>query len=359
MVGDERKIYGASQAITTAPEIFSYAPASANLQVITKLNPALDNVELAPVQTIHWTTSNAFPIEGFMFLPPEYVPGKRYPLVIQTKPMTGQFACDTGQDHYPSFAPQPIASAGMIYIAQHIPDDWDAQKAERSFPSGYPGKNGYGGLSEAAFQMDIWDSAIEMLEEKGLADHNNVGIIGFSRAGWYTEFSLMHSRMHYRAATVADNVEYSLGEYWLSNAGTRTKSWETLYGGPPYGSTLRNWIDYSISFNLDKIHTPLLIESMGNGHQYSDKSAPPLLLSYYFEVLTGLRRLKKPVELFYYPNEEHQPDHPKARFSTLQRNLDWYRFWLQGYERPTPEDPDQFKRWEYLRNLQTDEGNLP
>jgi dipeptidyl aminopeptidase/acylaminoacyl peptidase len=351
IVGNERRMFGVSQAITTPPEIFSYEPTGNKLQIVTTLNPRLEEVELAPAQEIHWTTSNGFPIEGYMFLPPDYVPGKRYPVVIQTKPMSGQFACDSGQDHYPSFAPQPIANAGMIYIAQHIPDNWDAQKAEQFFPSGYPGKSGYGGLSEAAFQMDMWDRAVEMLDAKGLADRSNIGIIGFSRAGWYTEFSLIHSRIQYRAATVADNVQYSLGEYWLSNAGTRIKSWETLYGGPPYGPTLKNWLEYSISFNLDKIHTPLLMESMGNGHQYNDRNAPPLLLAYYFEVSTGLKRLEKPVELFYYPNEDHQPDDPKARLGTLQRNVDWYRFWLQGYERPKADDVDQYRRWEHLREL--------
>jgi hypothetical protein len=58
------------------------------------------------------------------------------------------------------------------------------------------------------------------------------------------------------------------------------------------------------------------------------------------------------VELYFYPNEAHQPDHPLARISSLQRNLDWYRFWLQGYERPNPEEPQQYVRWRELRQLQ-------
>ncbi|MEI9978380.1 MAG: hypothetical protein WDN23_05165 [Edaphobacter sp.] len=43
--------------------------------------------------------------------------------------------------------------------------------------------------------------------------------------------------------------------------------------------------------------------------------------------------LQKPVELYFYPNEVHQLDHPKARVASLQRNVDWFRFWLQGYVR--------------------------
>jgi hypothetical protein len=38
-----------------------------------------------------------------------------------------------------------------------------------------------------------------------------------------------------------------------------------------------------------------------------------------------LNRLGKPAQLYYYPNENHLPDDPKARLATLQRNLDWYR----------------------------------
>jgi hypothetical protein len=36
---------------------------------------------------------------------------------------------------------------------------------------------------------------------------------------------------------------------------------------------------------------------------------------------------------------------PQARLASVQRNLDWYRFWPQSYERPNPEDPDQYVRW--------------
>jgi hypothetical protein len=99
------------------------------------------------------------------------------------------------------------------------------------------------------------------------------------------------------------------------------------------------------------------MEEMGNGAQYSDINAPPIGLAASFEVFTGLNRLNRPVELYYYPNESHTPDHPQARLATLQRNLDWYRFWLQGYERPNPEDPGQYKRWEHLRELQNAENN--
>jgi dipeptidyl aminopeptidase/acylaminoacyl peptidase len=205
--------------------------------------------------------------------------------------------------------------------------------------------------------MDIWESAIRTFSSRGWVDPNRVGIIGFSRTGWYTEFALTHSKAHFAAATVTDNVTYSLGSYFLFHQKQHIQGDDAMYGGPPYGATLKNWLEYAPAFTLDKIHTPVLMEEMGYGVPYDNELAPPINLSSHFELFTGLNRLNKPVELYYYPLEDHTPDHPQARLASLQRNVDWYRFWLQGYERANPEDPDQYKRWESLRDLQIKDGN--
>ena len=196
--------------------------------------------------------------------------------------------------------------------------------------------------------MDVWDSAVRKLAADDLIDKNKVGIMGFSRSGWYTEF-ILPSPVHYRAATLADNAQYDLLEYWLIRSRFIASSWDAMYGGPPYGWLIENWIKYSASFNLDKIRAAVLMEEMGYGVPFDDARKQPLNLDAKMDVFTGLSYLNKPVELYYYPNEEHQPDDPKARLASLQRNLDCYRFWLQGYERPNPEDADQYIRWREMR----------
>jgi dipeptidyl aminopeptidase/acylaminoacyl peptidase len=344
------QIIGDYQSTAVPPELFLFSPATNDLSIIDKLNPQFDHLTLGPAKAMRWTTSTGLSIDGLLLLPPDYEIGKRYPLVIQTKPDYGQFLCDAGQEHYPSFAPQPIVNAGMLYLIRSLSDADADKRDENYFPKGYPGQ-----IGETAFHMDMWDSAVEELNAQGLIDPNNVGIIGFSRAGWYTEFMLAHAKTQYHAATVADNVQYSLGEYWLAHSDWILHGFETMYGGNPYGSAQKNWMQYSISFNLDKIRAPLLMEEMGHGVQYSTEKAPPLDLALSFEVFSGLRQLSKPVELYYYPNEPHQLAHPQARLASMKRNVDWFRFWLEGYERPSPEDPDQYKRWEHLRDLQNTE----
>jgi hypothetical protein len=349
---DGRVVIGSFNDTMTPPQLFTYRLGDQQAQVFAKLNPQFDELTLAQAREVHWKTSSGFDATGLLLLPPDYREGVRYPLVIQTKPFATSFVCSFG--NFPSFAPQPIANAGMMYLGQ-IPTKGSTQREDDYYPKGFPGHQGLGGIAEAAFAMDLWDSAVKALDEQGLIDRNRVGIIGFSRTGWYTEFILAHSKFHYAAATVADNAQYSVGEYWLNHDANTIKSFDQTYGGPPYGATLKNWLDYSVSFNLDKFHTPLLLEQMGYGRVYNNPAIPPVNVAVAFEVLTGLNRLNKPVELYYYPTEEHTPQHPKARLATMQRNVDWYQFWLQHYERPDAEDRQQYLRWNKLRELQRED----
>jgi dipeptidyl aminopeptidase/acylaminoacyl peptidase len=219
---------------------------------------------------------------------------------------------------------------------------------QEHYPKGLPG-----GISEAAFQTELWDRAVAQLSDEGLVDRNRVGIIGFSRTGWYAQFAIAHGQTRYAAATAVDNVKYGLAEYWLSpQRESAVRGFDSMYGGPPYGSTRPNWEKYSISFNLENIHTPLLMEQMGYGRQYDHSTIIPVPLASSLELFSGLTRLNRPVEFFYYPNEDHQPDHPLARLSSLQRNIDWYRFWLQGYEDPATAKADQYRLWEGLCDQQ-------
>jgi dipeptidyl aminopeptidase/acylaminoacyl peptidase len=328
------------------PELLWYDAGTQQLTVAEKLDPQFDTLTIAPMKRVEWKTSTGYTINGMLLLPPAYSEKQAYPLVIQAYHEEEKFVCDYGEGHWPSLVPQPLADAGILYLIRTGGDEFKKEDLDHR-PKQYPG-----GIGEAALQMDIWDSAVRVFALRGWVDPHRVGIIGFSRTGWYTEFILSHSKIHYAAATDTDNVTYSLGTYWLFHSKGIIQSFDAMYGGNPYGADLKNWEDYSATFNIDKIHTPILMEEMGYGIPYDNEEAPPLNLSTHFDFFTGLNRLNKPVELYYYPMEEHTPDHPLARLYSLQRNVDWYRFWLQNYERPNPEDPQQYERWEHLQVLQ-------
>jgi Prolyl oligopeptidase family. len=328
--------------VRTAPKLVGFDLRSSHTWDIAELDPQANDLVTPQTETVSWTTPSGFTAKGMLLLPPNYDPHHRYPLVIEDGSFlySGEFVCDSGPAHVPSFARGVLADAGVAYLMRFWPGNstWENMYYSKKYP---------GQLAEAAFKQELVESAVDVLVQRQIIDPEKVGLVGFSRGGWYVDYALLHSRIPFRAASTTDGTQYSIGEYYLWHDQPVSATLKTMYGGPPYGSSLNNWLRYSISFNLDKVHTPLLIEAMGRG----EKAAESDNLKTREEVFDGLSDLKKPVELYYYPNEQHQPDHPQARLSSLQRNVDWFRFWLQDYERPNPEDPNQYKRWRRLREL--------
>jgi len=349
---DGKVVIGTFEAPDVPADIFIYKIGEKKVDKLSDLNPQLRDVWLAKPEKVEWSVPGGdgkpYKYTGILLKPKDYEPGKRYPLVIQTKGAQGWFLCDSGINHYPSFIPQMAASAGMMYLIRSAPVGYRQGDEVEAEPKGYPGQ-----IRNLVQSMQQWEAAVDMLDKKGLVDPQKVGIIGFSATGWHVEYALAHSKFRYAAATASDNTQQGLFEYLVGWSKDNQISMNAVYGGPPYGDTLKNWLDYAVNFNLDKFHTPLLLETMGYG--VKDDEGPyklPVSIVIRNEVYNGLRALDKPVDAYYYSESSHEPDNADDRLLSMQRNLDWYRFWLQGYERASPEDPDQYKRWEHLRELQ-------
>jgi hypothetical protein len=88
--------------------------------------------------------------------------------------------------------------------------------------------------------------------------------------------------------------------------------------------------------------------------------APLLVNSADSELLAGMQfytsllQLGKAIEVFIYPDEEHEKNQPKHRYEIYQRNVDWFDFWLNGHEDTDSAKADQYKRWRTLRKMQQD-----
>jgi len=121
---------------------------------------------------------------------------------------------------------------------------------------------------------------------------------------------------------------------------SQLKGDESQVGGPPQGDTFKNWLEYAPPFKADRVQAPVLLEFTS-----------PIEDAYEFFI--ALARQRKPVELYYYPKGSHPLDTPLERVASLQRNVDWFRFWMENYERKNSEDPDQYTRWRAMRPQNT------
>jgi len=317
------------EGMNTSPQIVANDPHTGQKSLVMDLNPQFQNLALARVEEIAWKDAHGTEVKAGLYWPPDYVAGKKYPLVIQTHGwdpdrfwIDGPWAT--------TFAAQPLAGQGFFVLqVPELADPKDWHLAETP--------------QEAPWAMAAYEGAIDYLDRRELIDRDRVGITGFSRTFWYVTYTLTHSKHHFAAADIADGVDYGYFQYLaFSNADQGSASeYEQVYGGPPVGRGLSQWLKQSPAFLMDKIETPLRIQAL----------YPTSLLSDW-HWYTGLLQLGKPVEMIYIPEGTHILEKPWDRMISQQGNVDWFCFWLKGQEDPDPTKAEQYARWRELRKLQ-------
>ena len=319
-------VVGVRENVSTPPDLFIHDLATARTNVLTDLNPEYRDIELGTIETLDWSDDLGIRNTGYLIKPVGFTPGKHYPLVIMVKGWGSFFLSDT---HYQTaFAPQPLAAAGfLVLMANGLPLD--------EIPSGYVGKMG-----EAYQFIAMIEAAVRMLSQRRLVDENKVGLSGFSSTSWQTDFMITHSHFRFAAVSSADSGIRNYGSYWFLNSRSAMADYEEVLGGPPYGSTFTNTVRFTPAFNAQNVSAPLLMEY----------TSFPGDLTGNMEFFVALKRQGKPVEFFSYPTGAHVLDVPSQRLASLQRNIDWFRFWILGSEASRPGyDPEQFVRWNELK----------
>jgi len=305
------------------PKIVALDPKTRHRALLLDLNPQFADLQFANEEAIKWRGSDEHEVKGGLYYPVEYVRGRRYPLVIQThgfKP--NRFWID---GPFPTaFAAQPLASLGIMVL--QMEEDYSESDTPR----------------EVDREVASLEGAIDYLDQQGLIDRSRVGVIGFSRTCLHVKFALTHSKYHLAAASITDGVDNGYFQYLL-DSGIKgfEEALEGSNGGLPFGKGLDSWVRRSPGFNVDRVSTPLLIFAPN-----------PLSALFQWEWYAGLKRLDKPEEMVVVEDGEHELQRPWDRRASLQKNVDWFRFWLKAEEDTDPDKDEQYTRWQGLRKLQ-------
>jgi hypothetical protein len=312
------------EGMNTPPRILAIDSPAGRKSLLMDLNPQFEKLTLARVEEIAWKDSHGTEVKGGLYWPPDYVAGRKYPLVVQTHAWDRDRFWMDGP--WPTaFAAQALAGKGFFVL--QVPDpDWHILQTSKEAPTA----------------MAAYESAIDYVDRRGLIDRNRVGITGFSRTYWYVTYTLTHSKHHFAAAAIADGNDGSYFQY-MAYPGF-APGYEQVFGGPPYGKSMAQWLKQSPAFLMDKIETPLRIQTL---------YPTSLLIDWHW--WSGLTRLEKPVEMIYLPEGTHVLEKPWDRMISQQGNVDWFCFWLKGEEDPDPDKTEQYKRWHELRKLQEED----
>jgi dipeptidyl aminopeptidase/acylaminoacyl peptidase len=288
-------------------------------QVLWDPNPQLESIDLGKVSVYKWRDQDGGERTGALYKPEGYRLGRRYPLVIQTYGLTTSEFLPSGTLST-AFAAKALAAAGImvLQIAEHCP---------------------YSSPEEGECAMSAYEAASRQLVSEGFVDPERIGIIGFSRTCFYVMETLTMSSLHVKAASVTDGVT---ADYFQYMQGERlTRNFDAMIGAPPFGDGLQQWFKRSPGFNLDKVNTPLIVVAEGPGS-----------VLFMWQTYAALHYLHKPVDLVMLNTQEHILTNPAVRMASQGGTVDWFRFWLQGYENPDPALADQYARWRQMRKVQ-------
>jgi dipeptidyl aminopeptidase/acylaminoacyl peptidase len=325
------------QDLNTPPSIYAVELANGKPtgreEMILDPNPGLlEQVALGKAEIIEGKLSGDDTWRGVLFYPVDYQSGRRYPLLIQSV---------YGSPARPEFTLYGIGSLGPTMIAPYPGQVMANRGVAVLHLNVHMGKK-FGTPDEAETRKEGLAAAAEHLISQGLVDRTKVGIVGFSRNGWYAEYSLTHSGFPFAAAISADNWDPSYSATMLFS---HFENAAAVNGAPPFGEGLHKWLEKAPGFNVDRIEAPLLKIEQSTGGLFGVLS--------HWELVSRMRYLKKPLEFYVMPDARehgaHNTQNPGQIMAVQQRAVDWFDFWLNGYEDPDPRKAEQYENWRQFR----------
>ncbi|OPZ29519.1 MAG: Prolyl tripeptidyl peptidase precursor [Bacteroidetes bacterium ADurb.BinA174] len=269
----------------------------------------LSKLTLGEVKDWSFKSSFGDQIEGRYYLPPNFNPNKKYPLIVYyyggTSPTSRTF-----ESTYPLH----------VYAAQ----DFVVYTLQPSGTTGY-------GQEFSARHVNAWgnQTAEEIIEgvQKFVAAHSfvdgtKIGNIGASYGGFMTQYLITQTDIF--AASVSHAGISNITSYWGEGYWGYSYSSGASAGSYPWNNP-KLYTEQSPLFHADKIKTPLLLL-----HGTADTNVP---IGESIQMYTALKLLNKPVEFIQVEGENHAIYDYNKRIAWNNAIYAWFSKWLKGDSR--------------------------
>jgi dipeptidyl aminopeptidase/acylaminoacyl peptidase len=298
------------ETVKESPDFYSTDPALDNPQRLTDTNPQQkDFLWSSGSRLVDYTSTRGDRLQAALFLPANYDPAKKYPMVVEFYEKMSQNANVYPQPGYNGFSVSAYTSNGYAVLEPDI-----------VYKVNDPG------MSTVACMVPAVKAAIAT----GVVDPARVGIHGHSWGGYQTAFLITQTDIFKTAiagAPLTDLISmYSL--IYKNSGSTNQPIFESsqgrFYGG--YWDNLEAYQRNSPVYHAKNVHTPLLIL-----HNDKDGAVDQTQGIEYFNTL---RRLNKPVILLEYKGENHGLRKPENMKDYTVRMKEWFDHYLM--DKPAP-----------------------
>jgi dipeptidyl aminopeptidase/acylaminoacyl peptidase len=271
---------------------------SSALTPITHIN---DGVQPAWGKSVSldWT-SDSFHVQGWLMLPRDYDPSKKYPLIVAVHggPAAAAVArWGAGE----GLSPEAFSALGYFILQPNPRGSFGQGEA---FTQANRKDFGYGDLRDIL-------AGVDTVLAKYPVDPHRVGLTGWSYGGFMTMFAVTQTQ-RFRAAVAGAGISD-----WQSYYGENSiDQWMTPYFGASVYDDPQVYARSSAITYIKQTRTPTLSVV---GERDGECPAPQS-----FEFWHALRDLHVPAQLVVYPNEGHGFVDPAHRRDVMERAVDWF-----------------------------------
>ncbi|MGD0736672.1 MAG: prolyl oligopeptidase family serine peptidase [Terracidiphilus sp.] len=292
------------------PDFYS-ADASLNGTKITDANPQQkDFAWTKGAKLIEYTGARGDKMQGDLYLPANYEPGKKYPTVLYLYEKLTQATNAYPQPGFNGFSISFYTSNGYAVIEPDI-----------EYKINDPG------ISSTACVLAALKSAVAT----GVVDPARVGMQGHSWGGYQTAFAVTQTNAFKAAiagAPLTDMVSMYSSIYWNTGS-TNQPIFESSQGrftGGYWDENSEAYIRNSPVYHAQNVQTPLVILSNDKDGAVDHTQA--------IEYFNTLRRLQKPVIMLEYKGENHGLRKPENMKDYTARMKEFFDFYLM--DKPEP-----------------------
>jgi len=261
------------------------------------------------VRLVDYTNEQGVKLQGALYLPADYIEGKKYPTIVYMYEKLSQNANRYSAPRAGGFSPAIYNSNGYAVFNPDI-----------VFQINDPG------MSSVDCIMAGLDAAIET----GVVDPDKVGIHGHSWGGYQTAFMITQTDRFKAAvagAPLTNMISMYSSIYWNSGSANQPifeSSQGRFKGG--YWDNLDAYARNSPVYYAKNVTTPLILL-----HNDQDGAVD---WNQGIEYFNTLRRLDKPVVMLQYVGENHGVRKPANRKDYSYRMMDFFNHYLKGEDAP-------------------------